>query len=318
MGKLLTVSIAAYNVEKYIRETLDSFITDSMDKIEVLIVDDGGKDSTAAIAEEYEKKYPDTFRLIRKENGGWGSTVNTGIDNAHGKYFKLLDGDDYFDKNGLEKLVSSLAEVDADLIYTNYKTFIDGTQEYTDICFPEGICKGKTVPIDQVDMKFPMRMHACTFSTELLKKSKVRITEHTFYTDLEFITKGLVNTRTVCFLDISVYMYRLGMDSQSVSNEGYRRHREDHERVLKCLLHIYDKLDDNKPSAEAVKHIVKLMVGYHYKVCLIQENSRESAHRLKSYDSFIRKRYPDFASDRKRIKVFRLFGKGVFPIVRIR
>ena len=97
MKKKLTVSIAAYQVEKYIRKTLSSFIEDGIrDQVEVLIIDDGGHDGTLRIAKEYAARYPDTFFPIHKENGGWGSTVNCGIENAHGEHFKLLDGDDYF------------------------------------------------------------------------------------------------------------------------------------------------------------------------------------------------------------------------------
>ena len=71
--KILTVSIAAYNVSKYLDEALEPF-TNSMykDELEVLIVDDGSKDDTAEIAKRYEERYPNTFKLVKKENGGWG------------------------------------------------------------------------------------------------------------------------------------------------------------------------------------------------------------------------------------------------------
>ena len=94
-NKLLTISIAAYNVEQYLKKCLDSFIEPSiMSQLEVLIVNDGSKDSTLEIAREYEKKYPDTFKAIDKPNGGHGSTINTAIENATGKYFKVIDSDD--------------------------------------------------------------------------------------------------------------------------------------------------------------------------------------------------------------------------------
>ena len=100
MGKLLTISIAAYNVEKFIKKTLDSLIVDS-DELEVLIVNDGSKDETLKIAKEYEIKYPNIFRAIDKENGGYGSTINTGIIEATGKFFKQLDGDDWFETESI-------------------------------------------------------------------------------------------------------------------------------------------------------------------------------------------------------------------------
>ena len=102
MEKILTVSIAAYNVETFIEEALDSFLVpEIMNKIEVLVINDGGTDQTMEKAKKYADQYPDTFKLVYKENGGWGSTVNYGIKHATGKYFKLLDGDDYFEKDNL-------------------------------------------------------------------------------------------------------------------------------------------------------------------------------------------------------------------------
>ena len=100
MNKTLTVSIASYNVEKFLRETLDSLCSpDIIEDIEVIIVNDGSKDSTVSIAREYVKKYPESFILIDKENGGYGSTINSSLSIANGKYFRILDGDDWVDTN---------------------------------------------------------------------------------------------------------------------------------------------------------------------------------------------------------------------------
>ena len=75
------------------------------DELEVLIVDDGSKDDTAEIAKRYEERYPNTFKLVKKENGGWGSTLNKGIEIGTGKYFKQLDGDDYFSHENLDDFI---------------------------------------------------------------------------------------------------------------------------------------------------------------------------------------------------------------------
>ena len=97
MDKLLTISIAAYNVESTLEDALSPFCEcENKDKLEVLIIDDGSKDETAEIGKEYERQHPDIFRVISKKNGGWGSTLNVGIQEGKGRYFKQLDGDDYF------------------------------------------------------------------------------------------------------------------------------------------------------------------------------------------------------------------------------
>ena len=119
--KVLTITIPSYNVEAYLEECLESFVnSEVMEEIEVLVVNDGSSDSTAEIAQRYADKYPETFRLINKENGGHGSTINTGIKEAKGKYFKVVDGDDWVDTRSFIRLVKVLKESEADIVASNY------------------------------------------------------------------------------------------------------------------------------------------------------------------------------------------------------
>ena len=111
MNKILTVSIAAYNVEKYIQNALESLLVNNIDDLEILVEDDGGTDNTANIVKEYEKKYPGIVKLVQKENGGYGSTINKSIELAQGKYFKQLDGDDWYDSENFEKLLKLLRTI---------------------------------------------------------------------------------------------------------------------------------------------------------------------------------------------------------------
>lgn len=81
MEKILTIVIPTYNMQDYLRRCLDSLIVpeEQMKHLEVLVVNDGSKDNSSAIAHEYQDKYPDTFRVIDKENGNYGSCVNRGL-----------------------------------------------------------------------------------------------------------------------------------------------------------------------------------------------------------------------------------------------
>ena len=117
MEKILSISVAAYNVEKYLDQLMQSVIASgAIDDLEVLIVNDGSKDGTADKAMEYQKKYPQSVRLIDKENGGHGSTINRGITEATGKYFRALDGDDWVHSEHLGKLVEKMKNIDADYL----------------------------------------------------------------------------------------------------------------------------------------------------------------------------------------------------------
>ena len=122
MDKILTLSIAAYNVEKYLDQTLSSLNDERfLDDIEVLVIDDGSKDGTKDIALKYQNIVPDTFKYIKKENGGHGSTINKGIELATGKYFRVIDGDDWVDTERFATFIERLKNTDADLVLTQCK-----------------------------------------------------------------------------------------------------------------------------------------------------------------------------------------------------
>ena len=122
--KLLTVTIPCYNSQDYMAKAIESALLGG-DDVEILVVDDGSKDDTLSIAQQYESKYPHIVRAIHKENGGHGSAVNMGIANATGLYFKVLDSDDWFDKTAMLKLIKFLRQsvvesMSLDMIIANY------------------------------------------------------------------------------------------------------------------------------------------------------------------------------------------------------
>lgn len=105
--KILSVAIPCYNSAAYMKRAIDSALPGG-DEIEIIIVDDGSSDNTREIGLEYAEKYPNIVRIISQENGGHGSAVNAGLMNARGLYYKVLDSDDWFDKNALLKVLALL------------------------------------------------------------------------------------------------------------------------------------------------------------------------------------------------------------------
>ncbi len=317
MGKILTVSVAAYNVEKYIRECLDCFIfPEILDKIEVMIINDGSSDNTQIIAEEYQNNYPNTFRVINKENGGWGSTVNTGIEYANGKYFKQLDGDDYFDKNTIINFIHLLEIHNEDLIYTNYLSFDDETGEIIDNINVHDELSQKNIKLKDVAFDFTIAMHACTFKTDILKKKEMSITEHCFYTDIEYMLKALVRVQEVYFAPINVYCYRLGRMGQSASIEGLRKHYKEHIKIVYKLLYFYNNLNECEEIKKIVYDRILLMIDYQYYIFMNLKPNGAHALEMKKFDQKIKINYPNFYNtNRNRVKVFRLIGRLSYPFI---
>ena len=317
MDKLLTVSIAAYNIEKFEELCLNSFVKpDVIEGIEVIVVSDGSKDRTVEIARSYEKKYPSVFRVIEKENGGWGSTVNAGIRAATGKYFKLLDGDDYYINGNLSKFIEKLGKTEADVVITPYITFDDISGEELDlVSFDKSIETERTYNISEVQDKILVAMHACAFKTEILRKNKIKITEKCFYTDVEYVLKGLNASETICFLDLPIYMYRLGLQGQSVSIQGLMKHHTDHLTVTNGLLdyEIKSLKEENKPL---FRKRMQEMIDIQYMIFLNLQPTKEVIQDIKAFDKKIRTQFSHYDQSRsRRLSLARKSGYGSLALL---
>ena len=248
MEKILTISIAAYNVEEYIRHTLDSIISKGcIDALQILVVDDGGKDGTLQIVKEYEQMYPDSVFGVHKENGGYGSVLNTSIRLAKGKYFKQLDGDDWFDTENLDEYVALLSKIDADYVVTPMRMFNEEDNSEVVRDYFEKLPEGKYA-FDEMDFQEISPMHCSTFRTKLLQDNNITITEHCFYTDVELVNRPLPFMESVYIWHKPIYIYRIGREGQSVSKTGIRKHYKEHEKVFWNLIGIYNSLPADKTA----------------------------------------------------------------------
>lgn len=294
MQKLLTVSVAAYNVADYIRGTLDSLLhPDCIDALEILVVDDGGTDETLSIVKEYEEKYPQSVFGIHKENGGYGSVINTSIRRATGKYFKQLDGDDWFETENLPEFLQLLKQVDADYVVTPMWMFneVDESRVLRD--YFEELSTGVR-SFDAMDFKTISPMHCSTFRTKLLQEHDITITEHCFYTDVELVNRPLPYLETICISHTPVYVYRVGREGQSVSVTGIRKHYREHERVFWNLLRIYNSLPEEKTAKRSFlrQRLVKETAAQMKYYCYL-ERGKGPHQELKTFGDRLKQQAPE-------------------------
>lgn len=288
--KALTISIAAYNVADCVGNAIDSCIVHcASDLIEVLVVDDGSTDATSEVGRLYAEKYPDIVKLISKPNGGYGSTINTGIACATGKYFMILDGDDELDAEGLERLANDADVTDVDVIVTQFvEVYVDkGSEKCCDTLpgvgdgvrdFSDAMCDSKVA------------MHAYAFKTSMLRDTGIRITENCFYTDTEIALMPMMFVDEVLVRHYPVYRYALGCEGQSVSLEGRRRHGQDVFTVFSRLLDFYDVAKTKDPSKRAfyLSNLGITAVSC-YESGFLQEVSFENWRALVDFDKNLRK-----------------------------
>ncbi len=130
MDNKLSIIIPAYNIDGYLASTLDSVLAQTYKNIEVIVVNDGSKDDTASIIDNYDSKYP-VVKGIHKENGGVTSARLRGVEEATGDWIGFVDGDDFIEPEMFERLMNNALKHDADISHCGYQMiFPDGKIDY--------------------------------------------------------------------------------------------------------------------------------------------------------------------------------------------
>ena len=285
-GKLLTISIAAYNVEAFIEQALSSVcVPEIIDRLEIFVVDDGGTDGTLDIARRFAERYPASVFPVHKENGGYGSTVNYSLAHATGAFFKLLDGDDWFDSDGLVKLVEVLEKTGADIVMTNYQTGPDPEHlTLRDYYAEEG---GEVKDLSRFTAKSDFGMWAMTFRTAVLRACRLNLPEHTLYTDALVVSYPLSAAKTMQYFDFSVYCYRVGRDGQSMSRQSIAKHCPEMIR-LDVRLAEYCAGQINNPNYPLIRKRVSEYHAGTVHFMLLLPVCRKSLRQIKDLDKTIR------------------------------
>lgn len=320
-NKILTISVAAYNVKKTLSKTLDSFNDSRIyDDVEVLIIDDGSKDKTKDIAEKYEKLVPQMFKYIKKSNGGHGSTINKGITLATGKYFKVIDGDDWVDTDSLIKFVEKLKNMNSDLVLTNHtEVYPNHTMK---VCLVHDLVDGKTYTWnDKFDIK-RVTLHTLTIKTRLLQQNKVHITENCFYVDVEYVIWSIYLAHTITYLDIYLYMYRLGNNNQSVSKMNMLKNVNMQEKVSYQLVKLYDQFNQKSNMSinqdDTIFNTFKRSIGSTMRTYLLLDTQSARLHIInfdKNISNISRMSFNKLNED-KFIKFLRLDNYFMIPFIR--
>lgn len=270
--KILTVAVPSYNMEKLLPNCLGSCIYPGAENdLEVIVVNDGSKDNTLAVARDYQKRYPEIFTVIDKENGGHGSGINAGIANARGKYFKVLDADDWFDTASLQALVGILRTTDAQLVTNSFVCVNAQTMKRSK---PRSAIVGGELAEGEHDFaavsaKLLVRMHSVTWRTDILRDNKITIDEHRFYVDMEYISFPVPFVKRVYVTQLPLYMYRLGDNGQSVSIASMQKHMDDHLTVMERVMSFIRAAESRGVGKSSLAYLHRLAAEMVANQCLI-------------------------------------------------
>ncbi len=296
--KLLSVTVPCYNSENYMKNCVDSLLAGGED-VEIIIVNDGSKDRTAQIADEYAAKYPTIVKAVHKENGGHGSAVNAGIDHATGLYFKVVDSDDWVQEAAYKKILDTLRELTGgekslDMFISNFVYEKEGVKRKKVMRYH------RTLPENQIftwsDVKHFKKgqyilMHSVIFRTKLLKECNLRLPEKTFYVDNIFVFEPLPFVRNMYYLDVNFYRYYIGREDQSV-NETVMISRIDQQvRVNKLMIDFYvahkQLFSNNRKLGKYMFNYLEIITTIS-SVLLIRSETEENLEKKKELWNYIK------------------------------
>lgn len=298
--KLLSFAVPCYNSAAYMEKCVESLLKGGED-VEIIIVDDGSTDETAGIADRYAAQYPSIVKAVHKENGGHGSAVNTGISNATGFYFKVVDSDDWVKEDAYREILDTLRKLTGgekvlDMLVSNFVYEKIGENRHKVMRYKHAL------PIDRMFTWEEVRhfhkgqyilMHSVIFRTKLLKECGLKLPEHTFYVDNLYVFEPLPYVRNMYYLDVNFYRYYIGRADQSVNEDVMIGRIDQQIKVNKLMI---DYMAENKSRLASSKKMNQYMTSYLdiittiSSILLIRSGTKENLAKKKELWDYLKKK----------------------------
>lgn len=262
------------------RNCIDSLLVGG-DRVEIIVINDGSKDDTGRIGDEYAAAYPDIVKVVHQENGGHGAGINQGLKHATGKYFKVVDSDDRVSDDFL-KFLDQLEQLDVDLMVTNYYyVHHDGVGDRA-IRYANALPTGRKFTWDEVGRFLPhqlLTIHSCTFRTQRMRDSGMVLPLHTFYEDNLMVCSVLPYVQSMYYMDINLYRYTIGREGQSVAQEAtMRNYRHQLLVAQECFSAVARAKPEGKRLKKHLNHELFMMFGIATVFSRLNDNKEADAN----------------------------------------
>ena len=303
-------------MEKYLCKCLDSLIVkdENMRRLEVLVVNDGSKDSSSQIAHTYEEKYPQSFRVIDKENGNYGSCINRGLREATGKYIKVLDADDFFDKSSLDDFIYFLESHDADLFITDFQQVHDDGEIISQNKCPFPSNEELNLLDYYLSDYFKyLQMHSVTYKRDNLINIGYIQTEGISYTDAQWVFLPISDVKTLYYCPFMLYNYLIGREGQTMATDVYAKSIPQLMKMTVGRVKMYENyhLSDSKYRQYFISKLSETL-KYIYRYILVVDNYL--INDLRHFDSEIKNTSISFYNYSNDIV---LFDKVPFKLIKM-
>jgi glycosyltransferase involved in cell wall biosynthesis len=239
----ISVIVPVYNVENYLEKCLNSLVNQTLEEIEILVINDGSTDDSQKIIDEFQKKFPQKIKAFSKENGGLSDARNFGIERASGNFLAFVDSDDYISENMLQEMYDLAIKNEAELVICNLQKVDEHgnvTQKLTQI--PN--LSGKIDFEKNFSVFSDLSYFACNkiFKRELFDGKRFQKGMH--FEDIELIPQLLLRCKTLAKTDAFHYQYLERTNSISKS------HTERGLDILKAVKNVEKSFENSRYSSK--------------------------------------------------------------------
>ena len=296
--KILSIIVPSYNMEAYLPKCLGSLVIgdkELLQKLDVIVVNDGSKDRTSEVAHEFEAKYPGVFRVIDKANGNYGSCINAALPVAEGIFVKVLDADDSFNVMGFIRFLKYLDGCDADLVISDYDVVDENgvVTEHRTYDFPTD----KVFSFKEFGATSRyLSMHAYTYRIKVVQTAGYRQLEGVSYSDSEWVLLPLVGVKKITYSPETVYRYLRGRAGQTMEAKQIAKNFW---MLARLALDMLRQFVNSKPAAsqEAIEYLLPRLtsrVANVYRGGIFGSNGLRARIDLSKFDMELKTCHPDF------------------------
>ncbi len=217
----VSLLVPIYNVERYLRQCLDSAAAQTLSDIEVICINDGSTDGSPVIIREYLERDP-RFRMIDKANSGYGDSMNRGLDAARGEFVGVLESDDFMAPDALEKLVGAAESFDAEVAKGNFDLYWSTPEERRELheMFTPEMCGKPVVPGDTGFIFYQKpSIWSAVYRRDFLEREGIRFlpTPGAAFQDTSFTVKVFALARRAVWIHDAVVSYRQDNEGSSIN-----------------------------------------------------------------------------------------------------
>jgi len=324
MNPKVSVIIPVYNVEKYIKQALDSVVNQTLKDIEIICVDDCSTDNSLKILEEYASKDERFVVLKQEQNQGQGVARNRALDIAKGEYIMFLDPDDWYELNACELCYNQISKNGNDFVIFPHYTYNEETKEKKIVTYR---IKPFSIVMDnpninpfELDNRFLINCYtwAQIYSRTFLEENKIRYSQHRICEDAQFFIKALSEVTNISILQTPLYTYR-------ICNNSTSSRAELHKELIETRKEVYEIVKNSKNSEKFMPqycvYVIRTSLNYFQKFSSIDASTEKDFYnelrmffKLLYNEQKITKKIFSNKKDYRRFKRTILFNYNMYKI----